>query len=235
MIVAFEGGDAVGKNTMTKRLAQELGREKKTLLLSFPRYETRVGQAIRRHLIGETSLRNHHIIDSSDTEIDGLSRWDLSHDDPLVFQCMMVADKYHAAPLIKYSKIQGTTVILDRWWQAASVYGASEGLDEKWLFDVQAELPRADLNILLDLPVEVALERRPEMRDRYEKDIPKRRDIRERYLNLWHEYQGHTKNAVLSSTIKSHGQWEIIDANKTPELVYQNVLAVVRGFLVSHQ
>jgi len=49
MIVAFEGGDAVGKATQTKMLAERFGAR----LFSFPNYHTETGRAILGHLKDE--------------------------------------------------------------------------------------------------------------------------------------------------------------------------------------
>ena len=57
MLLCIEGCDSVGKNTQSKRLVEKfdsIGRN--AVVMSFPRYETTVGKAIRRHLQGETML-----------------------------------------------------------------------------------------------------------------------------------------------------------------------------------
>ena len=57
MLMVIEGCDSVGKNTQSKRLVEKfdsIGRN--AVVMSFPRYETTVGRAIRRHLLGDIQL-----------------------------------------------------------------------------------------------------------------------------------------------------------------------------------
>ena len=49
----------------------------------------------------------------------------------------------------------------------------------------RSRLPPGDLNIFIDVPEEEALRRRPEMRDRFEKDREKQKVVRANYETLW--------------------------------------------------
>jgi dTMP kinase len=199
--------DAAGKNTQMKLLAERLTRASLMVhCYSFPRYETPLGQVILRHLKNEVSMA-----DKTGNNI---------NEDALVFQCMMTADKYAVAGVIsaaQRSRSYENIVIADRWTQSAICYGTSDGLPAEWLISVQESLPKPDLNILLDLPFEKGWERRPERRDRYEKNADKMREIEKRYRDMW---------------MGNHGaSWVIVDASPPVEVVAKSVLDAVLGAL----
>jgi dTMP kinase len=97
----------------------------------------------------------------------------------------MTADKMEASCDISNALLVGHTVICDRWWQSAYAFGVADGLDPGWLTRVHSELPQADINIFIDVPPEEAFKRRPEARDRYERDREKQKAVRANYDLLW--------------------------------------------------
>lgn len=191
-IIVLEGGDAIGKNTQSKLLAEKLdsvGRS--SVVMSFPRYETEVGKAIKRHLMGETLVaelvppgRGEAYTSSSSATVETLP-FRRAPEDPLFFQALMLADKADAAADIYEHISNERIVICDRWTPSAICFGEADGLDPTWLQRSNEVLPLADLNILIDVPEEEALRRRPQLRDRYEKDREKQAVVRENYATLW--------------------------------------------------
>lgn len=185
-LIVIEGIDSSGKATQVRMLAQAVDdRGSVGIVYSFPRYATPVGQVILRHLKGYIAMMYEHTIDSSDHTIDGLTVHRVAPEDALVFQCLMVADKMDAACEIENALLVGHTVICDRWWQSAYAFGAADGLDPSWLARVHNELPQATMNIFIDVPPEEALRRRPEARDRYEKNRELQAKVRANYELLW--------------------------------------------------
>jgi len=174
MIIAVEGLDASGKNTQTRTLEKLLHPSQR---ISFPRYEGPFGQVIKKHLMEKVALFER---DSS-----AIPQWERSPDDAAAFQALMTMDKYDAASEIKALDRKGIHVILDRYWPSACCYGADDGLDFSSMIRINSCLPQANLNILLDISVEEATRRRPEARDRYERDKEKLKHIRGRYLHMW--------------------------------------------------
>lgn len=185
-LICLEGLDAVGKNSQSVRLAAKLdsfGRS--AIVMSFPRYQTEAGKAIKRHLMGTLMVAEEHAIDSSDHTIDGTIVHRRAPEDPLFFQALMLADKADAAPDI-YEHLQNERIVIcDRWTPSAICFGEADGLDPTWLQRANEVLPIADLNILIDVPEEEALRRRPQLRDRYEKDRAKQAVVRKNYDTLW--------------------------------------------------
>lgn len=188
----MEGLDAAGKNTQSKRLANELRKLGCLVSLhSFPRYETDVGKAIQRHLHGETSLV---VVKRQDSEHgDGCPSGEgfpcdchllTSTDDPLAFQSWMLADKCDASLEIRSDLNRGGFVVCDRWVASALAYGTSDGLDHGWLERIHSVLPPADVTFFLKVPENIAFERRPKLRDRYERDRAKQQIVARNYDEL---------------------------------------------------
>ena len=114
------------------------------------------------------------------------------------------------------------------------VYGTLDGLDPKWLADTNAQLPvRPDVYVLLDAPVDEGFRRRPERRDRYEKDREYLERVRVAYLKLFQEEQeaaierhmgdGQTRNAYQPGP-----RWHVVNAVGTVEQVAERVWSAVR-------
>jgi thymidylate kinase len=211
MFIVLEGPDAVGKNTQKERLAlklERLGRE--VVAFSFPRYKTVLGAAIERH------LRKEIVVAEAD-DIEGSTGKPLvTREDPMVFQCMMVVDKYDAAPAIEDALGRGAVVIADRWWQSAYCYGAADGLPKEWLLRAHKRLPQADLNFWISIPPEEAFKRRPKARDRYEEDRAKQAVVRDHYNDLW----GALDDPL--GTFRS-GRWHVIDGMQSIEKVHDDI------------
>lgn len=206
-LIAFEGGDGVGKNTLAWRLVENIKASNKdadAVLYSFPRYETDVGRAIRRHLVGETEL-----VDKASKAlgyVDGAFQFPESLDSDLMFQCLMLADKYDAEPEIEDHLRVGTFVVCDRWKDSSRAYGAADGLPPEWLERIHSRLTSASLTFLVQVPEEVALARRPALRDRYEKDRDKQAAVAARYAEL----------------AKSN-RWQVIDNTGSVEAVSETI------------
>lgn len=224
-LIVVEGGDACGKNTQAVTLHRRLNSliaSVPAMFVSFPRYNTPLGQAILRHLKDVTSLREHG---SGSYQLN--NQWSLAPEDKLVFQCMMTADKYHAAADIEAHLARGGHVVCDRWWQSAYVYGLSDGLDGKWLRDVHRFLPEADVSILIDVPAQMAAERRPVARDRYEESMSRRETVRRLYIEAWSDRRA-AGSLVPSSVARSH---PIIDGTRSIDEVAESVWQAIASYV----
>jgi dTMP kinase len=187
-------------------------------LYAFPTYDKEpaspVGPVIADHLKGRWWVQTGDGADYGSLAEAALG-WKDDKRDPLVFQCCMSADKYACAPAIRALSDYGGTVVLDRWWQSAYVYGGADGLDLSWLLTVHKSLPQPDVNILLDVDFETSLARRPDRRDRYE-TMGKAffDDLRHRYLTLWRE---------TAREKKLPGRWIVIDGRQSAEEVKRTI------------
>jgi dTMP kinase len=157
-LIAFEGLDQSGKQTQAERLAAALTECGHTVhFLSFPDYETAIGAEIGRALQGDR---------------------DYAAD---VMQLLYVANRYETKARIDAWLAAGRTIVCDRYTASSIAYGEAQGLDARWLADIQKFLPAADLTILLDIDPKVAVERKAANRDRYERDLDLLTRVRDSY------------------------------------------------------
>ena len=162
MIVAVEGIDGAGKNTLVTALKERLGAE----TLAFPRYETSVhAQLAQDALHGRMG--------------------DLT-DSAFGMATMFALDRHGAKELLDgFAGHRDRIIILDRYVASNAAYTSARTGDAaavKWVHDLEfekLELPKPDLQVLVDTTPDVARERaqaREEQdvsrtRDRYERDV----------------------------------------------------------------
>ncbi|HIW91380.1 MAG TPA: dTMP kinase [Candidatus Corynebacterium avicola] len=143
MIIAFEGIDGAGKNTLVTALEAELlSREIPVARLAFPRYETSVhAQLASAALHGEMG----DLVDS----VHGMAT-------------MFALDRAEVAAELAGFDEDGYVVLLDRWVASNAAYSAARlsqdaatGEVVAWVEDLefaQLGVPVPDLQILVDVP-----------------------------------------------------------------------------------
>ena len=183
-LIAFEGLDQSGKQTQAEALNAALtGAGRACELLSFPDYGTAIGGEIHGALHGER---------------------DYPAD---VMQLLYVANRYETRKRIESWLADGRVILCDRYTASTIAYGEAQGLDRQWLADIQRFLPAADLTILLDIPPEVAVERKQADRDRYERDLDLLRRVRSSYQSQaadsrWIRLRGDRPKAEVSADVR---------------------------------
>lgn len=214
MIICFEGVDACGKETQSKRLAQYLDARR----IAFPTYGNEAlgvtGPLISEHLKGRwtTIATLPHPAPVDDPILD-------AH----IFQCLQTINRYEMAPVIQALVETGCHVVLDRYWQSAYAFGHADGLDPAWLIRINALLPQPDIAFLLDIDFETSIARRPDHRDRYEKmgkDFYWK--VRHNYHSLWRGAADKEWPVMPPSTHKT--RWVILDGTKSPDEVFTSIL-----------
>jgi dTMP kinase len=223
VIVAVEGGDAVGKATQTKLLAERLG----GVRLAFPDYEQPAGKAILGHLKKEWAA---WINDN------GAATGDCPHSpadvDPLVFQCLQTVNRLEMLPVVRAAADAGRHLVFDRYTTSGIVYGMLDGVDPTWVELISASLPQPDLWLLLDVPVEEGFRRRPERRDRYEVDRAYLEKVRVGYLRLF-EGMEQKRRALYGARaddlnyVGANIPWRVVDGLGTVEEVRDRIWAAV--------
>ncbi len=221
MIIVFEGNDAAGKATQSKLLAEKLNAAR----FAFPNYESPTGRLIYEHLkhLWRAEAHAGSLVTSQDYLND------------LVFQSLQTVNRLESLPDIQAAIAAGKHVVFDRYWQSACVYGALDGLDEVWLRLVQEKpMPPADVNILIDVPVEEGFKRRPERRDRYETNRPFLERVRMKYREMWwgadawHDSGGkigefeHDEYWAIA-----HKGWYVVNGMYSVENVHHSILEIV--------
>lgn len=158
-LVAFEGLDQSGKQTQAERLlAAFRAAGHATGFLTFPAYDTAIGQEIDRALHGQREYQ------------------------PDTLQLLYIANRFEFKPKIEAWLAAGTMVVCDRYLASSIAYGEAQGLDARWLADTQQSLPQPSLTILLDMSPEVSLTRKQVARDKFERDMPLLGRVRDSYL-----------------------------------------------------
>lgn len=201
LLIAFEGIDAAGKGTQSKRLAEAFRVRRPAGRFSFPNYDTESGKAILAMLKGEWYC--HDML-----SIDHYSMWD-----SLVRQALFLLNKAEAAPTIEALIADGKHVICDRYWPSAVTYGKADGLDLGMLIEIHKFLPRADVMLLLDVPIEESVRRKPVREDKYEKNLEKLKQVRQNYLSLFEYEEAHDTRT----------KWKVLDGMGSVEEVEKRI------------
>lgn len=136
VLIVFEGIDGTGKSTQARLLVDALRTEDRRVILSREPTDGAFGQRLRA---SATSGR-------------------LSPEEEL--QLFLQDRREHVETLIEPALAGGEIVILDRYYFSTMAYQGARGFDPAEIRRVNEEFaPRPDLLLLLDLPVETALER----------------------------------------------------------------------------
>ena len=159
LLSAFEGLDQSGKQTQAELLRDRLvERNRQVRLLSFPAYDTPIGEEIGHGLHGERDYP------------------------PDVMQLLYIANRYEKKPQIERDLARGTILICDRYLASSIVYGEAFGLDAEWLRETQKYLPQPDVTFLLDIAPAVSARRKTSDRDKFERDLELLARVRDSYL-----------------------------------------------------
>lgn len=191
MIIVIEGFDQAGKKTQSKLLAKFLTtKKKKSNIFSFPDYTTPVGKEIKNFLSGKRKFP------------------------PQVIHCLLAANRWERSNEIKNALEKKFTVIMNRYYQSNLVYGTVNGLDLKWLENLDKGLPKETLVILLDVKISDSFSRKKQRRDKFEKDTTFAKKVTHTYRKL----------------AKRYG-WYVVNASQDKENVHQEIRKIVSKHL----
>lgn len=200
MIVAIEGIDASGKATQSKLLADKLGAK----LISFPNYTTpsgiMIGKMLREQMWVSPSMHD---------------AWTL--------QALMTVNRYEMWSVIDSLRKLGKHIVFDRYYASSIIYGKYDGVSEDWIKLISDGLPQPDHHVLIDVSIGETLRRRPEARDKYERDRPVMERRRELYLKLFNRmrrlnYKGEDPRLA---------PWHIVDGHASISDVHARICAAV--------
>ena len=183
LLIAFEGLDQSGKQTQAESLRDYFtSRGRDCRLLSFPDYTTAIGSEISRALHGEREY-------PADT-----------------MQLLYVANRYEHRGAIESLLHAGAVIVCDRYMASSIAYGEAQGLDPRWLEDIQRFLPSPDLTIVLDIAPETAVRRKAAGRDRYERDLALLSRVRDSYRrqseqSTWVRLNGERPKAEVAADV----------------------------------
>jgi dTMP kinase len=141
-LIVLEGIDGSGTTTQTERLVEHLRRRGRTAVSTREPSAGPVGRLLREVLLG------HHRI-SRDVSLDGRT-----------MALLFAADRFdHLQREVEPLLAAGNDVVSDRYLMSSLAYQAEEA-DREWVALLARGVRPPDLTILLDIPVEVAAQRR---------------------------------------------------------------------------
>ena len=191
MIIVIEGTDKAGKATQSRLLMDALKLSGRIcVIMDFPDYSTPIGVEIRAFLQGKRDYPNEvkHLLLSA-------NRWEKKNE-------------------IESMINNGTIIIMNRYYQSNFVYGVSNGLNIKWLINLDKGLPKEDITIVLEVRPKVLNQRIVNDQDIFENDQKLLAEVHKNYRKLAKRFK-----------------WKIIDGEKSKDQVHQEVMNVIRKIL----
>lgn len=202
--ITVEGIEGAGKTSCLDLLEQRIRQRGHEVLVTREPGGTPLGEDLRRLLLG-----HRHDGMADDTEL----------------LLMFAARAEHLHAKIEPALVAGSWVLCDRFTDATYAYqGYGRGIDvqriaalETW---VQGER-RPDLTLLLDLPVEVGLQRAG------------RRSTPDRFERQALTFFDRVRQGYLSLAASAPGRFRVIDAGQSLDEVSRQVTATIDAFLDS--
>lgn len=227
--------DAVGKKTQAALLAARIRAD----VFSFPDYDTEAGQLVRSHLFRKWKCvvnvdrphENDERLASAEKELDAM-----------VFQALHTASRLERRGAILDS-LKRRSVVFDRYWLSGLIYGSLDGLKEPWLRAINEDvMPKPDIWILIDIPLEEALrrsiERSPTNRDRYETNAEFMGKVKQQYIdvfrsmdaenNLCPQCQNMVEPCATCNSTGTWPIWRVVDGMGTKEEVHERIVSTIK-------
>ncbi len=215
MIFALEGLDAAGKATQSKKLWERICRlpHNKAQLYDFPRHDSPSGRVVHELLTGQW------FPEIAPAKASQTSDPDMRMVRALVIQSLMTVNRLEMLPALEAASFDAFQhLVLDRYFASGLVYGQADDLPLEYLCRIHEALPPADVWILVDIPAEESVRRRPKRRDEYERRVGLMERVRSSYLELFQKPM-------------FPGEWVVIDGMGSEEEVAERVFDAVRHVL----
>jgi len=194
LFIAFEGIDGSGKSTQVKLLADKLASEGHKVLATCEPTNGHIGKMIR-------DIFNHRM-----------------EGDHRTIAALFVADRLehllHKTEGILKKLQDGFTVITDRYYFSSYAYH-SVHMDMNWVIEankLSAQLLRPDLNIYIDVPPEISMER-----------IKKDRNSVELYETLENQKKVYMKYAEAFEREKENEKILIVNGSQPAEKIAEEI------------
>lgn len=113
---------------------------------------------------------------------------------------------------------KATVIICDRYYYSTIAYQGLQGIPIKELLEKNNDFPKPDIAFILDVPAEVALQR-----------ISRARPKTEKFEEI--KFLAGLRNAFLSLQGKVQDNLKIIDADREPEKVFEDIKKEVDALL----
>ena len=204
LFITVEGIEGAGKSTCLALLAQRIEAARRTLLVTREPGGTPIGEALRTMLLG-----HRHAGMAENTEL----------------LLMFAARAEHLSSKIAPALASGTWVLCDRFTDATYAYqgGGREiarsriAVLERW---VQGDL-RPDLTILLDLPVQLGLER------------ARKRSAPDRFESETQMFFERVRDGYLDIAANDPRRVKVVDASQPLVHVTEQLEQLIDGYLAN--
>lgn len=186
-LIAIEGIDAAGKRTQSLLLSSWLKHKQfNAKVMSFPDYTTRIGKEIRASLMGDRNYPK-----------------ELKH-------ILFAANRWEKEDEIRNLLNSDGVLIVNRYTESNLAYGLANGLELDWLINLEKDLPRTDLVILLDAPPMAVRSRRQSSQDTYEADHRLQEEASSSYRRLARKFD-----------------WKVVNATDDVKEIHQRIRTIV--------
>ena len=197
--IAFEGITGSGKKTHIKILTDRLRQVGVGVMnIAFPNYETDIARLTKRAEL-----------------------------DPFTLSLLYAADRSLYQERIKALLERGTVVISDRYCYSNFAYQSARGIDLEWLKEIEKNVIKPHLVILIDLPVEMSMRRveqasiedftKQEVLGRLERERDFMERIREAYLKL--------------ARYNKEAKWVVVDGSQDLKVNQEQIWDAVKNEL----
>ena len=183
--IVFEGITGSGKKTHIKLLAEKLKSSgKEVTIISFPDYEDPIARLTKR------------------TDLDAYTK-----------SLLFTADRQSKQEKIKELLEKGSIILCDRYCYSNFAYQSARGVPIEWLMEIEKNVIKPDLVILIDLPVELCMKRvqQANLEDFTKHEILERLERNREFLKIISE----SFRALASSNKET--EWLVIDGTKSIE------------------
>jgi len=185
LFIVIEGTDGTGKSTHARLLTEYLQAKGFDTVLTQEPTKGPIGQAIRTVLSGETKVS------------------------PTALALMFTADRAdHVDSVIKPALEDGKAVISDRYFYSTIAYQSAQGVDEKWLAQLNSFAPEPDVVIVLEVPADQALSRINDRKKEVFESIDFQRKVQNNLLKIAEERVKLTNRGKAWKVISNSGSQE---------------------------
>lgn len=211
MFITFEGMEGSGKSTALNRVQQALLDEGHGVLLTREPGGSRLGRTLRSILL------------------------DLSNDDivPEAELFLYLADRaQHVGQVIRPALAEGVVVLSDRYADSTVVYqGYGRGLDPERLRELNDMAVGGlwpDLTLVFDLPPEEGLRRA------MTRNLREGTSVSEGRFEAEHlAFHARVREGYLTWAALHPARFRVVDATRTPDEVFEDVMRAVRSALMT--
>jgi len=194
-LIVFEGITGSGKKTHINFLAERLrAKGKEVVTLSFPDYGAEIARLTKR-------------IDF----------------DPFTLSLLFAADRARHQERIKNFLERGSIILIDRYCYSNIAYQSVKGVPIEWLVEIEKNIIKPDMVILVDVPVDTSMKRvqqssiedftKREIIERLQRERKTLEKIRKTYLDL--------------AEANRESKWFVVDGSKDIGENQEQILAII--------